>query len=47
MLKWPVFGISTDMLINQYISLGASIHDVHTEGGGGVSPKEDEVREVA
>ena len=26
---------------------GASIYDVRTEGGGGVSPKEDEVREVA
>ena len=26
---------------------GASIYDVHTEGGGGVSPKEDVVREVA
>ena len=26
---------------------GASIYDVCTEGGGGVSPKEDVVREVA
>ena len=26
---------------------GASIYDVHTEGGRGVSPKEDVVREVA
>ena len=26
---------------------GASIYDVRTEGGGGVSPKEDVVREVA
>ena len=27
---------------------GASIYDVRTEGGrGGVSPKEDEVRDVA
>ena len=25
---------------------GASIYDVRTEGGGGVSPKEDVVREV-
>ena len=34
-----------------YIALscpkGASIYDVRTEGGGGVSPKEDVVREVA
>ena len=29
------------------LSKGASIYDVHTEGGGGVSPKEDVVREVA
>ena len=28
-------------------TLGASIYDVRTEGGGGVSPKEDVVREVA
>ena len=28
-------------------SLGASIYDVRTEGGWGVSPKEDVVREVA
>ena len=27
--------------------LGASIYDVRTEGGRGVSPKEDVVREVA
>ena len=27
--------------------MGASIYDVRTEGGGGVSPKEDVVREVA
>ena len=26
---------------------GASIYDVHTEGGRGVSPKEDVVRKVA
>ena len=26
---------------------GASIYDVRTEGGGGVGPKEDVVREVA
>ena len=26
---------------------GASIYDVRAEGGGGVSPKEDVVREVA
>ena len=26
---------------------GASIYDARTEGGGGVSPKEDVVREVA
>ena len=26
---------------------GASIYDVRTEGGGGVSPEEDVVREVA
>ena len=26
---------------------GASIYDVRTEGGGGVNPKEDVVREVA
>ena len=26
---------------------GGSIYDVRTEGGGGVSPKEDVVREVA
>ena len=26
---------------------GASMYDVRTEGGGGVSPKEDVVREVA
>ena len=29
------------------VSKGASIYDVCTEGGGGVSPKEDVVREVA
>ena len=28
-------------------ALGASIYDVRIEGGGGVSPKEDVVREVA
>ena len=28
-------------------SLGPSIYDIHTEGGGGVEPKEDVVREVA
>ena len=31
----------------KYDELGASIYDVRTEGGGGVSPKEDVVREVA
>ena len=30
-----------------YIRKGASIEDVRTEGGRGVSPKEDVVREVA
>ena len=29
------------------IQKGASIYDVSPEGGGGVSPKEDVVREVA
>ena len=29
------------------MSKGASIYDVLTEGGGGVSPKEDVVKEVA
>ena len=28
------------------LSKGASIYDARTEGGGGVSPKEDVVREV-
>ena len=32
---------------NELLSLGASIYDVRTEGGRGVSPKEDVVREVA
>ena len=32
---------------NSYRHLGASIYDVCTEGGGGVSLKEDVVREVA
>ena len=29
------------------LNQGASIYDVRTEGGGGVSPKEDVVREFA
>ena len=29
------------------LPMGASIYDVRTEGGEGVSPKEDVVREVA
>ena len=33
--------------LSQFLPKGASIYDVRTKGGGGVSPKEDVVREVA
>ena len=44
-INYPI--LATALLSSQYLSEGAFIYDVRTEGGGGVSPKEDVVREVA
>ena len=39
--------IKTGLTGKQILCKGASIYDVRTEGGRGVSPKGDVVREVA
>ena len=41
-----VFHMLSDRSLSIF-SMGPSIYDVRTEGGGGVSPKEDVVRKVA
>ena len=43
----PARGENSEVSQMSQLVTGASIYDVLTEGGGGVSPKEDVVREVA